>query len=79
MSSTAPPTSPGMATMTKGTRNHVGSKLASAPTGLSPTALSRLEDDPASKSPKKSSTRGAIYDPNVVHQTTPREEALRGR
>ena len=65
--------------MTKGTRNQVGRRLAKAPTGLSPTALESVADDPASSRPKKSRMMGAIDAPKVVHQTTARGEVLRGR
>ena len=79
MSSTAPPTSPRTATMTKGTRNHVGNSRAKAPTGSSPIAELSEADEPARSRPKKTRMTGAIEDPNVVHHTTPPVEALRGR
>ena len=47
----AAPTSPRTATTTKGTRNQVGSRSASAPMGSAAIAVLRLADDPASSSP----------------------------
>jgi hypothetical protein len=79
MSSTAPPTSPRTATMTKGTRNQVGNNVANAPTGSLPIAELSCDDEPAKRRPKKTRMTGAIDEPKVVHQTTPLVDALRGR
>ena len=65
--------------MAKGTRNHVGSKLVRAPTGLLPISLLSELEEPAMSSPKNSSTSGAMDEPNVVHHTTPLVDELRGR
>src|ERR1039457_2158529 len=79
MSSTEPPISPRTATMANGTRNQVGSRVASAPIGSALIAEFRLLEEPASSSPKTSRKMGAMDDANVVQPTTPRPEALRGR
>jgi hypothetical protein len=68
-----------MATIKKGTRNHVGSSGANAPTGSALIAELRVVDDPARSRPKKTRISGAIEEPNVVHHTTPLEDDLRGR
>ena len=79
MSSTEPPIRPSTATMTNGTRNQVGSSVASAPTGSAPIAELRLVDEPASSRPNSSRKIGAIDEANVVHQTTPDPEDRLGR
>ncbi len=79
MSSTAPPMRPSTATMANGTRNQVGSRMASAPIGsLAIEVLSAFEE-PASSSPKMSRTIGATAPPKVVQPATPALEDLRGR
>ena len=57
----------------------MGSSEVSAPIGLAPMAELRLADEPASSSPKTSSTTGATDEPNVVQPITPRPEERRGR
>ena len=79
MSSTAPPTSPSTATRANGIRNQVGSTVVSAPIGSAAIALLRSAEEPASSSPKISSTTGASEQPNVVQATTAPLRALRGR
>ncbi len=79
MSSTAPPTRPSTATTANGTRNHIGSVIAIAPTGSVAMCAARSGDEPASSRPTTSSTIGANEEPNVVQPTTPRADAERGR
>ncbi|HEX6453809.1 MAG TPA: hypothetical protein VF060_30650 [Trebonia sp.] len=79
MSSTAPPTSPSTATMTNGTRYHVGRICDSAPIGSVLIADDNVADDPASSSPNPSRNTGATDAPNVVHHTTPPPLTDRGR
>ena len=79
MSSTDPPTRPSTATMMNGTRYQVGSRLASAPIGSAAIAVDRLDDEPASSSPKTTRKIGAMEEPNVVQPITPRPEDRRGR
>ena len=79
MSSTEPPIRPSTATIANGTRNQVGSRLASAPIGSAPIAVLRLLDEPASSKPNITRKIGAMEEPNVVHQTTPRPEERLGR
>jgi len=79
MSSTDPPISPSTATMANGTRNQVGSSVASAPIGSAPIAKLSLLDEPASSRPNTSRKMGAMEEANVVHPTTPVPEDRRGR
>src|ERR1700753_171132 len=79
MSSTAPPTSPSTATMANGNRYQVGRMVVSAPIGSAEIAPFSLVDEPASSSPKPSRKIGAMAEPNVVHPTTARLDALPGR
>ncbi len=79
MSSTEPPIRPSTATIANGTRNQVGSRVASAPIGSAPIALLRLAEEPASSSPNTSRKIGAIEAPNVVQPITPVPEDRRGR
>ena len=50
MSSTDPPIKPSTATIANGTRNQVGSRVASAPMGSAWIAEFRLDEEPASSS-----------------------------
>ena len=79
MSSTEPPISPSTATIANGTRNQVGSRVASAPIGSAPIAVLRLLDEPASSRPNTTRKIGAMEEANVVHQTTPLPEDRLGR
>lgn len=79
MSSTAPPIRPSTATRANGTRNQVGSAMASVPTGSVASAALKSFEDAASSSPNPSSATGASDAPNVVQPTTPRLDAVRGR
>ena len=79
MSSTEPPIKPSTATIANGTRNQVGSRVASAPMGSAPIAELRLLDEPASSRPNTSRKMGATDEANVVQPTTPLPEDRRGR
>ena len=79
MSSTEPPISPSTATIANGTRNQVGSSVASAPIGSACIAEFRLLDEPASSRPNTTRKIGAMDEANVVHQTTPAPEDRLGR
>ncbi|HSZ41386.1 MAG TPA: hypothetical protein VK817_15635 [Trebonia sp.] len=65
--------------MTNGTRYHVGKIVDTAPIGSVSIPDDSEADEPASSSPKPSRNTGAIDAPNVVHATTPRPDADRGR
>jgi hypothetical protein len=79
MSSTAPPIRPSTATSANGTRNQVGSTSVSAPIGSEPMSVDSFSEEPASSSPKTSSTTGPSAPPNVVQPNTPRLDDRRGR
>src|SRR3954452_23705432 len=78
-SRTAPLTRPPMATHAKGTRNHVGRIVVSAPMGSPPTAPESLLSEAASSTPYTISTTTGRLPPNVGQPPTPAVEALRGR
>ncbi len=79
MSSTAPLTSPPMATSANGTRNHVGRIVVSAPIGSSATACDSSASDAQSSTPYATRITTGRLPPNVGQKTTPRVEAVRGR
>ncbi len=79
MSSTAPAMIPPTATRANGTRNQVGSSVVSAPIGSAASFCANCWSEPASNRPQTMRMIGARVPPNVVHPTTPRPEALRGR
>ena len=77
---TMPPMSPRIATSAKGTRNHVGSSIVSAPIGSEPIASDRDSSaEPTRRIPKNTRMTVGSAAPSVVHPTTPRVEAARGR
>ncbi len=76
---TDPAARPSSATMANGTRNHVGSRLASAPIGSAPIAWFSGDDEPASSRPDASRSTGATDPANVVHHTTPSPDDRLGR
>ena len=77
---TMPPIRPRIATSAKGTRNQVGSSVVSAPIGSLPIASERDSfAEPTRRMPKKTRMTVGSAAPSVVHPTTPRVEAARGR
>ena len=79
MSSTAPLTSPAIATSAKGTRNQVGRIVVRAPIGSEATALDSLPSEAHSSTPYPTRISTGRLPPTVGQPTTPRVDAERGR
>ena len=69
MPSTAPLTRARIAASRNGTRNHVGSSVPRVPIGSETMPADSSSDEPASSSPKTTSSTGAIAPPRVFQPT----------
>src|SRR3954463_3353399 len=76
---TAPATHDRITLIVNGTRNHVGSKVASAPNGSFATAPANRGSPAANRIPDSISTKGVRTPANVVHPKTPLRDDVTGR
>src|SRR5690625_6489751 len=79
MPSTAPETSVSTATIQKGIRAHSGRIVIRAPIGSASMAEFRSASEPASSSPKITSTIGAAAPPRVFHRSEEHTSELQSR